>query len=52
MTMRAADRTPDPVDISLFEDDAVLSWRDMVMLMLTISDNHATDALLQRVGVG
>ncbi|SCE21416.1 beta-lactamase class A [Streptomyces sp. DvalAA-43] len=46
VTMRAADRTPDPVGISLFEDDAVLSWRDMVMLMLTISDNHATDALL------
>ncbi|MEE1839643.1 serine hydrolase [Streptomyces sp. NPDC088190] len=43
---------PGPVGISLFEGDAVLSWRDMIMLMLTISDNHATDALLQRVGVG
>lgn len=51
VTMRAADRTPGPVGISLFEDDAVFSWRGMVVLMLTISDNHATDVLLQRVGV-
>ncbi|MFF7969428.1 serine hydrolase [Streptomyces sp. NPDC007903] len=51
MTLSAARRTPGPVGISLFSDDAVLSWRDMVILMLTISDNHTTDALLRRVGV-
>jgi len=49
--LSAADRTPGPAGISLFDDDAVVSWRDMVVLMLTISDNHATDALLRRVGV-
>ncbi|MEW2622985.1 serine hydrolase [Streptomyces sp. NPDC048106] len=51
VTLSAADRTPGPAGISLFDDDAVLSWRDMVVLMLTISDNHSTDALLRRVGV-
>ncbi|MFG3531118.1 serine hydrolase [Streptomyces sp. NPDC047917] len=51
VTLRAADRTPGPVGISLFDDDAVLSWRDMVILMLTVSDNHTTDVLLRRVGV-
>ncbi|NED88242.1 serine hydrolase [Streptomyces sp. SID11233] len=52
VTLSTADRTPGPVGISLFSDDAVLSWRDMVVLMLTISDNHTTDALIRRVGVG
>ncbi|WP_280692097.1 class A beta-lactamase-related serine hydrolase [Kitasatospora sp. GAS204B] len=51
VTLPAADRTLGPTGISLFEDDAVVSWRDMVVLMLTISDNHTTDALLRRVGV-
>jgi beta-lactamase class A len=51
VTLSVADRTPGPVGISLFDDDVVLSWRDMVVLMLTISDNHATDTLLRRVGV-
>ncbi|MFJ5196894.1 serine hydrolase [Streptomyces sp. NPDC088394] len=51
VTLRAVGRTPGPVGISLFDDDAVLSWRDMVILMLTISDNHTTDVLLRRVGV-
>jgi beta-lactamase class A len=51
VTLRAADRTPGPVGLSLFADDARVSWRDMVVLMLTISDNHTTDTLLRRVGV-
>jgi beta-lactamase class A len=51
VTLGAVERTPGPVGISLFEDDAVVSWRDMVTLMLTISDNHTADMLLRRVGV-
>jgi beta-lactamase class A len=47
----AADRTPGPVGMSLFEDDAEISLRDLVVLMLTISDNPATDVLVGRVGV-
>nr|WP_272923983.1 serine hydrolase [Streptomyces sp. SID3343] len=52
VTLSVADRTPGPVGVSLFDDDAEMSWRDLVVLMLTISDNHATDVLLRRVGVG
>ena len=52
VTLRATGRTPGPTGISLFDDDTVVSWRDLVVLMLTISDNHATDTLLHRVGVG
>lgn len=51
VVLRAADRTPGPVGTSLFADDAVLTWRDMVVLMLTISDNPSTDALLRRIGL-
>ena len=51
VTLRAGDRTPGPVGVSLFADDAVLTWRDMVVLMLTIGDNPTTDALLGRIGV-
>jgi beta-lactamase class A len=51
VTLRAGDRTFGPAGISLFDDDVVVSWRDLVVLMLTISDNDATDALLRRVGV-
>ncbi|MFF3332845.1 serine hydrolase [Streptomyces sp. NPDC002888] len=50
VVLRAIDRTPGPVGVSLFEDDAVISWRDMVVLMLTISDNPSTDALIRRLG--
>jgi beta-lactamase class A len=51
VVLNVAERTPGPAGIPLFEDDVVVSWRDLVVLMLTISDNHATDALLCRIGV-
>jgi beta-lactamase class A len=47
----AASRTPGPVGFSLFRDDVEVSLRDLVVAMLTISDNPATDALLHRVGI-
>src|SRR5262249_20146023 len=40
-----------PVGFSLFRDDAEASLRDLVVAMLTISDNPATDALLDQVGI-
>ncbi|MFJ1758188.1 serine hydrolase [Kitasatospora sp. NPDC088134] len=51
LLLRAGERTPGPVGLSLFEDDTELSLRDAAVLMLTISDNATTDALLRRVGV-
>ena len=50
-TLRSATRTPGPVGISLLRDDVRMSVRDLVPLMLTISDNVATDELLSVVGV-
>ena len=44
-------RTPGPVGISLLSDPVEVSVRDLVALMLTLSDNVATDAVLARVGV-
>ena len=49
--LRAALRTPGPVGFSLFADDVQVSLRDLVTAMLTISDNVATDTLIERVGV-
>ena len=50
--LTAADRSPGPVGFSLYQDDVDVSNRDLVVAMLTISDNPATDALLQIVGRG
>lgn len=44
-------RTPGPVGFSLYSDDVAISLRDLLVPMLTISDNVATDALLAKVGI-
>lgn len=49
--LTAEGRTPGPTGLSLFEDEATASTRDLVSAMLTISDNVATDALLDLVGI-
>ena len=51
VVLPAEGRTPGPVGFSLFADEVRASLRDLVALMLTISDNVATDALLGRTGV-
>jgi beta-lactamase class A len=42
---------PGPAGVSLFEDDVTMSARDLVSAMLTISDNVATDALTDLIGL-
>lgn len=49
--LAAQARTPGPVGFSLYQDDVELSLRDLLIPMLTISDNVATDALLALVGI-
>src|SRR6266568_2906503 len=49
--LHVASRTPGPTGFSLFRDDIDVSLRDLVVAMLTISDNEATDALLRSVGI-
>ncbi len=44
-------RTPGPVGISLMNDDVSMTVRDLVALMLTISDNVATDELIAVAGL-
>jgi beta-lactamase class A len=51
VTLPAASRTPGPTGFSLFRDDVAVSVQDLVVAMLTISDNVATDALLHLVGI-
>ncbi len=44
-------RTPGPTGFSLYTDEVQASARDLLVAMLTISDNVATDALLERTGI-
>lgn len=47
----AVDRTPGPTGLSLFADDAVVSLGDLATSMMSVSDNAATDILLDRVTI-
>ncbi len=49
--MLPAHRTPGPVGMSMMHDEVVMSVRDLVTAMLTISDNVATDELIDVVGL-
>ena len=46
-----ADRTPGPTGFSTFADEVEVSLRDLSRMMLVVSDNAATDAVLTRVGL-
>jgi beta-lactamase class A len=46
-----ADRTPGPTGLSVFADEADLSVRDLALMMLTVSDNAATDILIGLAGL-
>lgn len=43
--------TPGPAGFSTFADEVEVSLRDLARMMLVVSDNAATDMLLDRVGV-
>jgi beta-lactamase class A len=51
VTLAPGTRTPGPVGISQCRDPVVMSLRDLCFLMLTISDNAATDAVTDAVGI-
>lgn len=51
LTLRPETVTPGPVGISRFHEDVSMSLRDLAYLMLTISDNAATDALARLVTI-
>ena len=49
--LHASGRTPGPTGISLMNDEVTMSVRDLVVAMLTTSDNAATDELIGIVGL-
>lgn len=49
--LRGASKTPGPVGLSLMQDEVSMSVRDLVVAMLTVSDNAATDELIATVGL-
>lgn len=51
VTVPAEVRTTGPTGISAMQDDVRMSLRDLALLMITVSDNTAADALLDRVGL-
>ncbi|MGX2993043.1 serine hydrolase [Streptomyces sp. JNUCC 64] len=46
-----ADRTPGPTGLAMLRGPVRMSVRDLLALSLTVSDNAATDLLLERVGL-
>lgn len=49
--LEPGNRTAGPTGLSNAQDPATLSLRDLALLMLSISDNAATDAIIARVGL-
>jgi beta-lactamase class A len=49
--LRSGERTLGPTGFSTFTDDVEASLRDLARMMLVVSDNAATDVLLDRVGL-
>ncbi|WP_166353122.1 serine hydrolase [Phytoactinopolyspora limicola] len=47
----AGDRSLGPTGLSVMLDDTELSLRDAAYLMMSVSDNHATDVLMDFLGV-
>jgi beta-lactamase class A len=50
LRLPAGRRTLGPTGLSVMLDEADLSLRDVAYLMMSVSDNHATDALLGLLG--
>ncbi|RFU86568.1 serine hydrolase [Streptomyces triticagri] len=50
LTLEPAHRIAGPTGISILQDPVTMSLRDLVVLMMTVSDNSAADAVLRTVG--
>jgi len=51
VTVPATRRTPGPTGLSALRDEVTMSWRDLMALTVTHSDNTAADVVLARVGL-
>lgn len=52
VTVPVADRASGPTGLSPMLDAATLSWRDLALSMMMVSDNAATDVICQKLGLG
>ncbi|MFD4033189.1 serine hydrolase [Streptomyces sp. NPDC058637] len=50
VTLEPGERVPGPTGVSILRDAVTMSLRDLVVLMMTISDNTSADAVLRAVG--
>ena len=50
VTLRPEDRADGPTGLAICQDPVRISWRDLVRLMMTVSDNAAGQAVLREVG--
>jgi beta-lactamase class A len=51
VTVPLEGRAPGPTGISVMSDPVTLSWRDLARWMIVVSDNAATDVVLEKVGI-
>ena len=51
VTVPVAGRTPGPTGLSVLRDPVTMSWRDLMAMTITLSDNTAADVVLARVGL-
>jgi beta-lactamase class A len=51
VTIVPTERTVGPTGLSILRDDVTMSWRDVALSMVAVSDNAAADVLLERVGL-
>ncbi|TDE91598.1 serine hydrolase [Occultella glacieicola] len=52
LRLAAGARMPGPTGIAVLQDDVTMTQRDLIRLMLTISDNAAGDAIFGRIRSG
>ncbi|MFF4172412.1 serine hydrolase [Streptomyces sp. NPDC001744] len=50
LTLEPEERVPGPTGVSILHDAVTMSLRDLVVMMMTISDNTSADAVLRTVG--
>lgn len=50
VTVEEADRVPSPFGLAVHRDPVRISYRDLALLMMVVSDNVATDLVVDRVG--
>jgi beta-lactamase class A len=51
VTVPPAPRTAGSTGLSIMRDPVTMSWRDLAVQMITVSDNAAADVLLHKVGL-